>query len=172
MRHRRERRLICCSNDRGRWITEGHGGIPGGAIRDGESPEVTARREVAEEIAVLPSYRVTGVEIQDEIQDCGGGWKFHMLRGDVDEPFSAFCAQETDATGWFTVEEESPFTPWVSALARSAWMAEWGLKVNCKRPVSAVRSGFTLGTTPAVCANTLRPATVPAQPLRSLDTPA
>jgi 8-oxo-dGTP diphosphatase len=76
-------------------------GIPGGAIKDGESPEATVRREVAEEIAVLPSYRVTDVEVQD----CGAGWKFYVLRAAVDEPFSAFCAQETDAFGWFTREE-------------------------------------------------------------------
>jgi 8-oxo-dGTP pyrophosphatase MutT (NUDIX family) len=76
-------------------------GIPGGAIRDGESPEVTARREVAEEIGVLPNHRVTGVEVQN----CGGGWKFHIVTADVDEPFLAFCVQETDATGWFTKEE-------------------------------------------------------------------
>jgi 8-oxo-dGTP diphosphatase len=87
---------------RSRWVDYGGTwGIPGGAIKYVESPEVTARREVAEEIGVLPGYRVTGVEIRD----CGGGWKFHILTADVDEPFLAFCAQETDATGWFTVEE-------------------------------------------------------------------
>jgi 8-oxo-dGTP diphosphatase len=76
-------------------------GIPGGAIRNGESPEAAARREVKEEIGVLPEYRPTGLEVQD----CGGGWKFHIFRADVEEPFLAFCGQETDATGWFTKED-------------------------------------------------------------------
>lgn len=73
-------------------------GIPGGAIRDGESPEAAAMREFTEEIGRLPSYRITGTEVQD----CGGHWKFHMIFADVDEPFLAYRGEETDATGWFT----------------------------------------------------------------------
>jgi len=87
---------------RSRWVDHGGTwGIPGGAIREGETPEVTARREAEEEIGPLPSYRVTGIEVQD----CGGGWEFHMLTADVDLPFLAYCVQESDATGWFTREE-------------------------------------------------------------------
>ena len=44
-------------------------GIPGGAIRDGESPEAAARREMVEEIGQVPRYRVAA----DQVQDCGGG---------------------------------------------------------------------------------------------------
>lgn len=73
-------------------------GIPGGALRNGESPEAAARREFQEEIGHLPDYRITGTNIQD----CGGDWKFHMLFADVEEQFAAYCSQETDATGWFT----------------------------------------------------------------------
>lgn len=73
-------------------------GIPGGAIRVGESPEDAAKREILEELGQFPSYRVTGVEIQD----CGGNWHFHMIMADVDKPFLALCGRETDATGWFT----------------------------------------------------------------------
>lgn len=73
-------------------------GVPGGAIRTGEAPEAAARREILEEMGVLPPYRVT--EIQH--QDCGGGWIFHVISADVDREFDAFCGQETDATGWFT----------------------------------------------------------------------
>jgi len=73
-------------------------GVPGGARRHGESPEATARREAEEEVGTLPSYRVTGVNVQD----CGGGWKFHLVTADVDDPFLAYCGKETDATGWFT----------------------------------------------------------------------
>ena len=76
-------------------------GVPGGAIRADESPEMAARRETVEEIGTLPSYRVTGIESQD----CGGGWIFHTITADVEDRFDAFCGQETDATGWFTREE-------------------------------------------------------------------
>lgn len=40
---------------RSRWVDEGgKWGIPGGAIRNGESPELTARRETQEEIGPVP----------------------------------------------------------------------------------------------------------------------
>ena len=40
-----------------------------------------------EEIGSFPSYRVTGVHVQD----CGAGWKFHIVTADVDNPFAAYC---------------------------------------------------------------------------------
>ncbi len=84
---------------RSRWVDEGGlWGIPGGALRDGESPEGAARREISEEIGHLPAYSVAGVEIQD----CGGGWVFHIIVADVAETFTAYSVQETDETGWFT----------------------------------------------------------------------
>ena len=87
---------------RSRLVDEGGTwGIPGGAIRDGESPEAAARREIAEEIGQLPAYRLVGVEVQD----CSGGWLFHILTADVEERFEAYSVQETDATGWFTKDE-------------------------------------------------------------------
>lgn len=76
-------------------------GMPGGAIRKGESPEVAARREAEEEIGPLPLYRVE----QTEGQECGGGWTFHVVTANVERPFDAFCVRETDATGWFTRDE-------------------------------------------------------------------
>jgi 8-oxo-dGTP pyrophosphatase MutT (NUDIX family) len=76
-------------------------GVPGGAIHKGESPETAARREAAEEIGPLPPCRVTDIDVQD----CGGGWKFHTVTADVDRPFDAYCQQETDAVGWFTRQE-------------------------------------------------------------------
>lgn len=72
-------------------------------MQEGESAEVAARREVEEEIGSLPSYRVTGVHVQD----CGAGWKFHIVTADVDNPFAAYCVRETEATGWFTQQEMS-----------------------------------------------------------------
>jgi 8-oxo-dGTP pyrophosphatase MutT (NUDIX family) len=87
---------------RSRWVDfGGTWGIPGGAIREGESPGVAARREAEEEIGALPPYRVTEVEVQD----CGAGWKFHIVNADVDHPFAAYCVQQTEATGWYTREE-------------------------------------------------------------------
>lgn len=87
---------------RSRWVDcPGTWGIPGGAALEGESPEVTARRETEEELGVLPAYRLTRVEVQD----CGAGWQFLIVMADVDEPFPAFCVRETDATGWFTRED-------------------------------------------------------------------
>lgn len=76
-------------------------GIPGGAIRDGETPEMAARREAEEEIGSLPPYRVTGIEVQD----CGGNWKFYIVAADVADDFLAYCVRETDATGWFTLAD-------------------------------------------------------------------
>jgi 8-oxo-dGTP diphosphatase len=73
-------------------------GIPGGAIRDGESPEEAARRETVEEVGSLPRYR----RVAEEVQDCGGGWQFHIILADVDAPIEAYSSQETEATGWFT----------------------------------------------------------------------
>jgi 8-oxo-dGTP diphosphatase len=87
---------------RSRWVDNGGTwGIPGGASKQGESPEETARREAEEEIGPLPSLRVTSTEVQD----CGGGWKFHVVSADVDSEFLAYCVRETDATGWFTIAE-------------------------------------------------------------------
>jgi 8-oxo-dGTP pyrophosphatase MutT (NUDIX family) len=88
--------------ERSRWADEGGTwGIPGGAIHDGESREAAARRETAEEIWPVPANRVRGIDVQD----CGGGWKFRIVRADVDAPFTAYAASQTDATGWFTLSE-------------------------------------------------------------------
>ena len=87
---------------RSRWVDEpATWGIPGGAIRAGESPENAARREMSEEIGHLPSYRIAA----EVVQDCGGGWRFHIFLADVNDMFDAYSVLETDATGWFTAEE-------------------------------------------------------------------
>ena len=60
---------------RSRWVDEGGTwGIPGGAIRDGETPECAAFREARKRLA---SCRPTGLEVDE--QDCGGGWVFRSL---------------------------------------------------------------------------------------------
>ena len=90
--------------ERSRWVdVGGTWGMPGGAIHHDESPEAAADREAQEEIWPVPPYRVTGIQVQD----CGGGWKFHIVCADVDHPFTAYVSRETDATGWFTLEEMS-----------------------------------------------------------------
>ncbi len=105
---------------RSRQVDEpGTWGIPGGAIRDGETPEMAARREVIEEIGSLPAYRLQRLELQD----CGGGWNFHIFTADVDEPFEAYAAHETDATGWFT-ERMMRNLPLHTGLRR--WLEERG----------------------------------------------
>jgi ADP-ribose pyrophosphatase YjhB (NUDIX family) len=86
---------------RSRWVESGQTwGIPGGAMKAGETPRAAARRETTEEIFPVPRYRVTGVEVQD----CGG-WLFHIVCADVTRPFIAYMASETDTTGWFTLEQ-------------------------------------------------------------------
>jgi 8-oxo-dGTP pyrophosphatase MutT (NUDIX family) len=88
--------------ERSRRIDEGGTwGVPGGAIHHGESPEETAHRAAAEQIWPVPAYRVTGIVVQD----CGGGWKFHIVGADTGAPFTAYTARDTDATGWFTIPE-------------------------------------------------------------------
>ena len=92
-------------------------GIPGGAIRDGETPEETARRETIEEVGQPPAYRVAA----EEVQDCGARWLFHIIIADVDAPFDAYAVQETDATGWFT-ERDMHNLPLHSGIRR--WLDE------------------------------------------------
>ncbi len=76
-----------------RWSTVDHNGrwcIPGGAIRRGESAEIAAQREAAEEIGPLPYYEVTKINVQE----CGGGWKFYILTATVARPFLARCVSD------------------------------------------------------------------------------
>lgn len=99
----------------------GKWGVPGGAIRQGESPESAARRETQEEIGVLPKYVLTG----EEEQACGGGWAFQLLHAEVTEAFRALCGQQTDSTGWFEAAQMSslPLHPGISR-----WLAGLGVK--------------------------------------------
>ena len=87
-------------HQRSKWVDEGGTWAPpGGAIHEGETPEQAARRKAMEEISPIPDYKLSGIEIQD----CGGGWQFYIVMADVDRPFPAYCARDSDATGWFTL---------------------------------------------------------------------
>jgi 8-oxo-dGTP diphosphatase len=105
LRHAPEREQpVYLLTERSRWVDEGGTwGIPGGTIHQGESPEEAARREAAEEIWPVPAYRVTGIVVQD----CGGGWRFHIVCAGVDQPAAVYAARRTDATGWFTRQQMS-----------------------------------------------------------------
>ena len=92
-------------------------GVPGGAVKQGETPRVAARRVAAEEIWPVPRYRVRGIDVED----CGGGWQFHIVSADVTEPFIAHPVKETAATGWFTIEQISAL-PLFREIRR--WVAE------------------------------------------------
>jgi len=39
------------------------------------------------------------------VQDCGGGWTFHILLAEVDSQFDAYSVLETEETGWFTASQ-------------------------------------------------------------------
>jgi len=98
----REGEPLYLLTQRSRWVDEGGSwAIPGGAIRDGETPEVAAEREAEEEIWPVPPHRATGVITQD----CGGGWKFFVVTAIVDEALPTYPARQTDATGWFASED-------------------------------------------------------------------
>jgi len=119
----KQREALYLLEQRSRSVDEGGTwGIPGGAVRRGESPEAAAQRETEEEIRGFPShgYHVTGVDMQD----CGAGWKFHIISVDVDHIFDAYCRRQTDAVGWFNPAEmwsltlHPGFQRWVDAKWR------------------------------------------------------
>jgi 8-oxo-dGTP diphosphatase len=106
---------------RSRWVDEpATWGMPGGAIRTGESAEEAARRETVEEIGQLPPYHLAA----EEVQNCGGGWLFHIFLADVDAMFDAYSVRETDATGWFSSRQMCEL-PLHSGLRR--WLDEHDL---------------------------------------------
>ncbi len=76
-------------------------GIPGGALRRGESPEAGARREAWEEFAPVPDYVVAEV-----ITDEAGGWTYATVVADVVAPVAVEpVTYEHTAARWATVDE-------------------------------------------------------------------
>jgi hypothetical protein len=109
-----------------------------------------ARREAEEEVGPIPAYRVTTVGAQD----CGRGWKFYVVSATVDRPFVAYCAQETDATGWFTMAEMAnlrlhpEFRKWIDAH-HSKEISRW-VRTEVSREHSQACTGRGLSHRPPI----------------------
>jgi len=92
---------MCLLAQRSQSVDEpGCWGVPGGACRDDESPEVTARRELHEELVSAPEYRIAMIDVQDR-----GGWPFWMIVADVERRVAVSCGPQTEMAGWFTREQ-------------------------------------------------------------------
>ncbi len=76
-------------------------GIPGGALRRGETPEDGARREAEEEFAGIPDYVVADVIVTDY-----GGWTYSTVVADVAELVDLEPATwEHTRARWVTLDE-------------------------------------------------------------------
>lgn len=87
---------------RSQWAHEGGTwSVAGGALDAGETPEVGALREAAEEIGGVPDYEVLGEYVFAPADD----WTYTTLVVGVVERFGHSANFETDAVGWFTPDE-------------------------------------------------------------------
>ena len=76
-------------------------GIPGGALRRGESPEEGARREAEEEFGPMPAYTVAEVIVADF-----GGWAYSTVVADTDAMVALQpVTYEHTAARWATLDE-------------------------------------------------------------------
>lgn len=87
---------------RSQWAHEGGTwSVAGGALDSGESAEAGALREAAEEVGAVPDYEVLGQHVFAPADD----WHYTTLVVAVDEPFGHSANFETDAVGWFALDE-------------------------------------------------------------------
>lgn len=89
---------------RAAWVDYGNTwGIPGGALREGESPEAGALRETVEEMGVLHVAGRTLTTVTDE----HGQWDFHTVVVLIDDPHHVLrrATSEQDECDWFTLDE-------------------------------------------------------------------
>lgn len=83
------------------WVDHGGTwGIPGGAINPGESPEQAAQREAAEELGRDVHFRHVRTHTDDH-----GGWAYHTVIGDTDDPIEGGRTHESHGTRWVTEDE-------------------------------------------------------------------
>lgn len=97
--------------------------LPGGHVEPGETPDATARREIAEELGVT----VVDLELVDVPVDVPGAitHTYVALRW-LGEPAN-LAPHEHDAIGWFTPAEAEGLTLAVPEVAAILWAAVDGI---------------------------------------------
>lgn len=87
---------------RSAWAHEGGTwSVAGGALDLGETPVEGALREATEEVGEIPDHRVIGEFVFAPTDD----WAYTTVVVEVDERFGASINFETDAVGWFSLDE-------------------------------------------------------------------
>ena len=87
---------------RSAWAHEGGTwSVAGGALDEGETPMEGALREAAEEVGTIPEHRIIGEYVFAPADD----WNYTTVVVEVDERFGASINFETDAVGWFGLDE-------------------------------------------------------------------
>ena len=87
---------------RSAWAHEGGTwSVAGGALDQGETPHEGALREAAEEVGAVPDHEIVGEVVFAPADD----WAYTTIVVEVAGPFGDSINFETDAVGWFTVDE-------------------------------------------------------------------
>ena len=100
--HREADGLRVLLQKRSQWAHEGGTwSVSGGALDEGETPVEGALREAGEEVGALPAHRSLGEFIFAPADD----WAYTTVVVEVDERFGFSANFETDAVGWFRLDE-------------------------------------------------------------------
>ena len=103
---------------RSQWAHEGGTwSVSGGALDEGETPEEGALREAGEEVGEIPAHRLLGEYVFAPADD----WAYTTVVVEVDERFGFSANFETDAVGWFRLDEVDDLP--VHAGFAAAWPA-------------------------------------------------